>query len=243
MNSIVEFRRGKDRKKRKRRFTNSKAFEVGKNIVTGSVLAGIGVYGLKKGLGDDFVKDLNPLKMSSQMKRDIRSSAQNTATGILGAGAVLAPTILVAKGTDKILNRKDKPITQRIRRIARGDFNAISNRSNLNFVEFKKPKEHTRTLKSGKKVLINRGVKEDKEGIKNLLMDWKKKPSFKGHMVKGIGYGAAIEGSLSGLAASPIPPLIIPATAVGAISGGIKGGIVGSSAYGIRKGLQERKKK
>jgi len=92
--------------------------------------------------------------------------------------------------------------------------------------------------KKNKKVRKDKGVKR-----KLGLLSLKRKPSYAGHLAKGITGGALIGGGLSGLAASPMPALIPAATAIGAIDGGIRGAIGSSAIYGVRKGLQERKKK
>lgn len=89
----------------------------------------------------------------------------------------------------------------------------------------------------------NTKQRKDK-GIKRKpgLLSLKRKASYAGHLAKGVTAGALAGGTLAGLAASPVPVLIPAAAGLGAVDGAIKGAVGSSAIYGIRKGLQERKR-
>ena len=75
------------------------------------------------------------------------------------------------------------------------------------------------------------------------LLSINRKASYAGHLAKSTLAGAVTGGTVGGLVSSAIPALMPVGASIGAVDGAIKGAVLGSAAYGLRKGLEERKKK
>jgi hypothetical protein len=228
MNSISEFRRTR-RDKGKKRGKYQTAINTaggiakrGTQIAVGGGLIAAGALGsralVRRGYLPNYFKNAGD---RAAVKALTREGSHRAAAVVLPAATVASMTV----GADLAINRRrDLPVTRRVRGVLGGNYSA--NPSLIS--EFRKKRSDT-------------GRKRGKQSPGRL--SWKRKLSLGGHIAKGATYGAVGGGTLSALAASPIPAVIPAAAAIGGIDGAIKGTILGAATYGVRRGVRDGRKR